>query len=90
VCRWESTCATAGGCGRGGGHRRGHAGRRRPDQVAGRVDAASGGVAKVVPKRRKMLPPATEPAAMGFGGDDGSYYLQLPSRMLFKVPSASS
>jgi hypothetical protein len=64
-------------------------GARTRSRATSAVDAASGGVAKVVPKRRKMLPPATEPAAMGFGGDDGSYYLQLPSRMLFKVPSAS-
>jgi hypothetical protein len=54
-----------------------------------RSTQASGGVAKVVSKRRKALPLATEPAALGFGGDDGSCYLQLRSRMLFKAPSAS-
>jgi hypothetical protein len=60
-------------------------GVRTRSRAATAVGAASGGVAK----RRKALPPATEPAALGSGGDDGSCYLQLRSRMLFKAPSAS-
>jgi hypothetical protein len=91
VCRWESTCASAGAAGA-------EVATVEVTQVVGAwtrsraasaVDAASGGVAKVVSKRRKALPLATEPAALGFGGDDGSCYLQLRSRMLFKAPSAS-
>jgi hypothetical protein len=55
-----------------------------------RAASAAGGVAKVIPKRRKALPPATESAAPGSGGRDGSCYLRLRSRVLFKAPSASS
>jgi hypothetical protein len=64
-------------------------GVRTRSRAASAVGAVSGGVAKVVRKRRKALPPATEPAALGSGCDDGSCYLQLRSRMLFKAPSAS-
>ncbi|TVU28620.1 hypothetical protein EJB05_20144 [Eragrostis curvula] len=66
--------------------------RSRAASAAGATTA--GGVAKVVPKKRKALPTATEaeeqPAAVGSGGDDGSCYLQLRSRMLFKAPPPSS
>jgi hypothetical protein len=35
------------------------------------------------------LSPATEPAAIGSSGDDGSCYLQVRSHMLFKASFAS-
>ncbi|XP_062220386.1 cyclin-dependent kinase inhibitor 1-like [Phragmites australis] len=61
---------------------------------AATAPAVKGGVAKVAPKRRKALRPATattgDSATVGAGGDGGSCYLQLRSRMLFKVPPSDS
>lgn len=56
-----------------------------------RSAAATGGVAKVAPRRKKAaLAPANvvagEPAAVGAGGDGGSCYIHLRSRMLFMAP----
>jgi len=56
-----------------------------------RSAAATGGVAKVAPRRKKALTPAAnvpagEPAAVGAGGDGGSCYIHLRSRMLFMAP----
>jgi hypothetical protein len=52
--------------------------------------ATGGGVAKVAPRRKKALAPANvaagEPAAVGAGGDGGSCYIHLRSRMLFMAP----
>jgi hypothetical protein len=62
--------------------------RSRAASAAGAT--SGGGVAKVIPKRRKALPPATESAAAGSGGRDGSCYLRLRSRVLFKAPSSAS
>jgi hypothetical protein len=62
--------------------------RSRAASAAGAT--SGGGAAKVTPKRRKALPPATESAAAGSGGRDGSCYLRLRSRVLFKAPSSAS
>lgn len=50
-----------------------------------RSAAATGGVAKVAPRRKRA--PAGEPAAaVSAGGDGGSCYIHLRSRMLFMAP----
>ena len=60
--------------------------RTRSKSAAG----TGGGVAKVAPRRKKALTPANvtagEPAAVGAGGDGGSCYIHLRSRMLFMAP----
>lgn len=51
-----------------------------------RSAAATGGVAKVVAPRRKRAPAGEPAAAVGAGGDGGSCYIHLRSRMLFMAP----
>ena len=51
-----------------------------------RSAAATGGVAKVVAPRRKRAPAGEPAASVGAGGDGGSCYIHLRSRMLFMAP----
>lgn len=51
-----------------------------------RSAAATGGVAKVVAPRRKRAPAGEPAAAVSAGGDGGSCYIHLRSRMLFMAP----
>ncbi|KAJ1256274.1 hypothetical protein BS78_K054800 [Paspalum vaginatum] len=79
--------------GGGGGRRRGHAGRRRPHEVALRGGGGRGrqGHRREEEEAAGAGPgpaPAAEPAAaVGAGGDgSGSCYIQLRSRTLFMAP----